>query len=159
MDLIDKIIKIGLIVLCTQSYGFGQTTFEYVYDNAGNRTTRTVVTLKSATIDTTLQVKGDSSNQNEQAIPPKNGQSSAIGNTTVTLYPNPTVGIIEVAVENEEPQNAVEIWLFDLKGLLLLHKNSSGLITEIDLLNQPAGSYIAKIIVNGKVTEWKIIKE
>jgi len=153
-----KWIILGLMIFCLKQ-GYSQTTFEYVYDAAGNRTSRAVVILKSATIDTTLHAEGDSVNQNESVIPRKNGQSSVIGNTTVTLYPNPTVGIIEVAVENEEPQNTVEIWLFDLKGLLLLHKNSSDLITEINLLNQSAGSYIAKIIVNGKVTEWKIIKE
>ena len=67
---------------------------QYEYDAVGNRVLRKVIQLRSAAGDTTLvsQEKGTSQQQSDFF-------SDNIGDLAVTVYPNPTSGVITVQFE------------------------------------------------------------
>ncbi|MGD9994224.1 MAG: T9SS type A sorting domain-containing protein [Salinivirgaceae bacterium] len=131
--------------------GFAQNTFGYTYDDVGNRTVRQVIVLKSATAYT-------SDNGEEQNIDQsgKNIHRNEIGDITVSLFPNPTAGFINIETNNTDVTGA--IYVYDQKGVLLINKTVQEK-TTIDLSGQVPGNYILKVIYGNKSSEWKIIKE
>jgi hypothetical protein len=62
-----------------------QTNYEFTYDACGNRLTRAVITLKSATTPDSIfaQIKDEI-------------QEDMIGLQKVRIYPNPTKGLIRI---------------------------------------------------------------
>ncbi len=127
----------------------------YSYDAAGNRTSRTIVFSKSGEIETT---SGDST----IVDPPENNEEelfNQLGDIQLTLYPNPTQGYIKINAENI-PTNAVcEILVYGPKGTLIIQQAWSSGASMVDLSSQPQGTYFVKFTANGKVTQWKVIKE
>ncbi len=132
-----------------------QKTFKYVYDNAGNRISRNIITLKSTIIDSTK----NETTQNNIDTSRKNRKTDVLGNVKLNLYPNPTSGKIMIELSNYSNENEAVILLFNIKGQLLFKKVLASSNTTINLSDRPQGIYIAKIILNEVVSEWKIIKE
>jgi len=148
-------LALAWVALLMPQSSMAQTTFEYTYDAAGNRTVRNILSLKAATIDTT----NTDMPPEKVDVTKKNMGTDILGDITLNLYPNPTVGKIEVTIENLATESKCEILVFDLKGGLLFNKKGISATSQIDLSSQPQGSYIIKILVDGNVSEWKIIKE
>ncbi|MDP2891411.1 MAG: T9SS type A sorting domain-containing protein [Bacteroidota bacterium] len=125
-----------------------QPKYGFTYDASGNRLTRAVVLLKSATICVdTLQVK--------QAEKPLNDQ---IGLQKTRIYPNPTKGLL--LIDFPELSNAEStISVFDPSGKLIVKKSAISNGNEVDLSAHPPGFYIMVIHIGQEKKEWKIIKE
>ena len=51
------------------------------------------------------------------------------------------------------------LYLFDLSGKLLISKKPANSSIPLDLTSYPLGTYILKIMLGDKTSEWKIIKE
>jgi len=115
---------------------------EFVYDNAGNRTTRQIVTLKSATLSDSVFVTKET-----------------IGEKKIKLYPNPTGGILTMDINNLEINEEVSIQVTDLSGHILLKEVQTCSNFKIDLTERPNGFYILTTIIGKERKEWKIIKE
>lgn len=126
--------------------GYTQTNFEFGYDAAGNRISRTIV-LKSAIIQ-----DGLTASQLENPIEEK------IGFATTRIYPNPTKGLLHLEISSENNQEA-SFTVHDINGKLIIQKDAFLYNADINLSPNPAGIYILRVFIGNDSKEWKVIKE
>ncbi|PKP11436.1 MAG: hypothetical protein CVU09_03990 [Bacteroidetes bacterium HGW-Bacteroidetes-4] len=150
------ILKILLVI---PFFAFNQTTISYQYDDYGNREYRTISLNKSAdiSIDSVGSTFSDDSNSTENKNL-KEFYEDLIGDVEIKLFPNPTTSTIYLEIENAESING-EYILVDSKGAVLKQNSDIQLSQQIDLRSFTNGIYFLKIQINGKTTEWKIIKQ
>jgi hypothetical protein len=119
--------------------------YYYTYDAAGNRITRicTIPIGKSRAKDSTQ----------------KKEYKDAIANHDITIYPNPTKGMLTIKVTNVTQSINAQISVCDLNGITVFTKAALNPENEIDLSSLPNGFYFMNIIIDGKSVKWKIIKE
>lgn len=117
----------------------------YEYDNAGNRTYRKIITLTKSAVVT-----------NDTLPKPV---TEMLDNLEVNIYPNPTKGQLNVAVSGLADNESGTISIYNTQGQLILKENASSSLTELNISEQPTGTYIMKIIVGRKGSTWKIIKQ
>jgi hypothetical protein len=132
--------------------GYSQTLHEYGYgyDASGNRTSRVI--LKSA------HLPADSLSLAKIEAQKQKNLEEVFEKKQITIYPNPTKGFITVEISLTAEDNA-RIAVFDIRGSLLVEYKNVGSRTNIDLSNEPAGTYLMKIFIGNKPTTWKIIKQ
>ncbi|NCA86834.1 MAG: T9SS type A sorting domain-containing protein [Clostridia bacterium] len=128
---------------------------EFAYDAAGNRYQREVINLKSTAADTTQQLKESYGQQAADSVEYK----SSIGSRQVTIFPNPTRGLLTIAMEIPDDDSPVKLELFSLEGESILQQTIRQPKITLDLSGQPAGSYILSISLAGSHRSWKVIKE
>jgi len=124
--------------------GYSQNNFEFGYDNAGNRTSRAIVTLKSA--------------NTQDGLTALNPIEEKIGFATTRIYPNPTKGLLHLEISGESAQEA-SCTVHDINGKLILKNDSFQNQTDINLSSHPAGIYILRVFIGTDSKEWKVIKE
>lgn len=122
-----------------------QNTIAFAYDAAGNRIQRSIVIPATR-----------SASQVEDSIPPVT--DTALGNT-VSIYPNPTKGLLKVDIENFKEEQQGSIVIYDMKGQAIVSHRKVFAANELDITNTSAGNYILRITLDNKTTEWKIIKQ
>ena len=127
---------------------------QYTYDAIGRRTSRNAIVLKSASYISTLDSAGL-----EQAFVPGETYEENMGNQKVIIYPNPTQGQLLVEIQGYEKETNTALYLFDLSGKLLISKKPANSSMPLDLSGYPLGTYVLKIMLGDKTSEWKIIKE
>ncbi|HEY5499283.1 MAG TPA: T9SS type A sorting domain-containing protein [Bacteroidales bacterium] len=117
---------------------------KYDYDAAGNRITRKClsVTLRSATapIDSS-EVEG------------------GLNELKVTIYPNPTKGVIVAGLSTFNPKASISYILYTADGKKIQQLNAESDRTPIDLSNYTPGIYLLKVVADKKNLEFKIIKQ
>lgn len=119
---------------------------KYTYDNAGNRLTRQK--------EIVVQTRGALSDEEEPSV-----YEEELSETKVTIYPNPTKGVLKVDISGVEKFENARISLYDLTGKLLQQWGDISQSNEIDLSERTPGMYIMQIVYNGNASSWKIIKE
>lgn len=119
---------------------------KYTYDNAGNRLTRQK--------EIVVQTRGALSDEEEPSV-----YEEELSETKVTIYPNPTRGMLKVDISGVEKFENARISLYDLTGKLLQQWAGISQSNEIDLSERTSGMYIMQVAYNGKISSWKIIKE
>jgi len=125
----------------------GQSPSNYIkydYDAAGNRISRRClsVTLRSATAPMdSSEVEG------------------ALNELKVTIYPNPTRGVIVAGLSTFSPNTSITYILFTADGRKLQQLNAESDRTPIDLSNYTPGVYLLKVVADKKNLEFKIIKQ
>lgn len=119
---------------------------KYTYDNAGNRLTRQK--------EIVVQTRGALSDEEEPSV-----YEEELSETKVTIYPNPTRGMLKVDILGVEKFENARISLYDLTGKLLQQWAGISQSNEIDLSERTPGMYIMQVAYNGKISSWKIIKE
>ena len=119
---------------------------KYTYDNAGNRLTRQK--------EIVVQTSGALSDEEEPSV-----YEEELSETKVTIYPNPTRGMLKVDISGVEKFENARISLYDLTGKLLQQWAGISQSNEIDLSERTPGMYIMQVAYNGKISSWKIIKE
>ena len=138
-----------LVAVLFSEIAYGQTTYEFTYDASGNRLTRSVISLRSATIHP------DSlhSKQTEKPLDDK------VGLQKTRIYPNPTQGLLRIDLPELSEQEAI-IRLHDSNGKLIIQQAAVELNNELNLTAYATGIYILTIqIGKNDRKEWKIIKE
>jgi hypothetical protein len=89
---------------------------------------------------------------------PQEIYTDALAQTLITIYPNPTRGLLTVNIY-ELPQHAASsLTLFDMQGRVIIQQQSLVDENKLDISAQPAGTYIMRIEIGGEVVSWKIIK-
>ena len=142
-----------LIIGCSVN---SQTSVHYTYDNAGNRTSRTVSvgggSQKSLSIydPNTGKVKDE---KNLKSLEEK------LGDMTITVYPNPNRGQMVVKVENLPAGAATELKVYNTAGKLVFSKKPLLPYTDVDITGAPPGTYIMKIFIGKDESVWKVIKK
>jgi hypothetical protein len=120
----------------------------YHYDENGNRDTRTLVELKS----TNSSSKNQSSGKDTCYI-------DSMGDLKITIFPNPTEGVLKIKIENLKANVNSQILVYDFSGKLIEAHND---LNETNILNFSEfsnGTYIVRILIGDQISEWKIIKE
>ncbi len=149
-------ITVALLLLSLYGESKAQqpiTTFEYVYDNAGNRVVRRIIYLKS----TTINDKKESEDTDNSDVSKKDGGFDKMGDIELSLYPNPTSDKVIVDIKGFNNSNG-KIYVYDMKGNILFNQPlNSG--SSIDFSSLPQGIYIVKILYENELKEWKIIRE
>ena len=168
-------IVIALIMVFPLMLTAQSEAVTYGYDNAGNRIYRDVIVLMIAEEkDSTLQeellntndilANDNSSNSNNNSATKEESStptihSKELDGVKLELYPNPTTGSIVVNVPNFEEVNQGLIRVSDLTGKLLIEEKVTSSSTNIDLSPYKDGSYILFLNINGKINEWKVVKQ
>ena len=137
-----------MIGLCMWSVMFanGQTlSYEYDYDNAGNRTRSTIVQLN----------RDGCENHHEQYLNPL---TDVIDNgLTMTLFPNPAKESIRFETSGENKIGA--FILSDAAGRIIKKGSCEDQSLTLDLSGQHEGIYLLEVIVKEKPYIYKIIKQ
>lgn len=143
------IFVLFLFTLLASGAAYAQTSYQYTYDNSGNRLTRAVILLKSATLPT------DSLTAKELKKP----IDDQVGLQKTRIYPNPTKGLLRIDLPSLTEQEAI-IRLHDQSGRLIIQQPAVEMNNELNLSSYPSGIYIMSIQIGQKDRkEWKIIKE
>ena len=135
-----KLLIIPLVLGCLT---VNAVKISYAYDASGNRIKREIVMSpnkapKSADIAEFTDI---------------------LAEKTVRISPNPTKGDLKITVSNYEISDNVSVYLFSLSGQMITQLSFTEESASIDITGQPHGLYLMKVIINGKETIWKIIKE
>jgi hypothetical protein len=158
-----KKLILSIICLIAGLGLLGQTVdyIEFTYDAAGNRTERHVIYLRS---------QEDSKSQ-EIENPVKNAVSThqtgnvdviykeLLGEQEVGIFPNPTKGEITIEITNLQQTAPAKLEVFSLAGESVFSENRLQNKTVVDLSKLPPGTYVLKILLDSKLSTWKIIKE
>lgn len=137
-----------LVAVLFSANAHAQTNYGFTYDASGNRLTRAVILLKSATIPgDTLQAKKAEKMLEDQ-----------IGLQKTRIYPNPTKGMLRVDFPELTDQGAT-IRVYDPSGRLIVQKPAISIGNDVDLSAHSPGFYIMVIHIGQEKKEWKIIKE
>jgi hypothetical protein len=148
-----SVIFFFFIVCCLPGICYSQTIdYTYGYDASGNRISRTFIYKRSAIIPKDTLYSANPKTKESAAV------NEMIGNTGITIYPNPTRGLLTVNIPLTE-NDIARVSLYDLQGKLLMDYKNSGTTTEIDLAGLPTGVYLLRIFLNGQPATWKIIKQ
>jgi YD repeat-containing protein len=118
----------------------------YTYDAAGNRTARVINMTKSATVNNaeTAEVQPSTDLLQEQSI---------------TIYPNPTKGILSVSVPTIDNNMKGEVSIIGIDGGELMRKPLTSSLMQLNISSQPSGIYLMRISIGTESVTWKIIKE
>jgi len=135
-----------LILFLCQLSAFSSNDLTFTYDASGNRISRTSAVERNAKI----------TDQNQQ-----NGfvTDSTLTNNVITIYPNPTAGHLAIDIKNLKETQKVSLLVLDLKGQVLMNKSGLSALTDLDITSYPSATYVLRIMIDKKDTEWKIIKK
>lgn len=132
------------ILLCCIGNLYGQNKIRYSYDNAGNRTKREIVLTRNEAMEDAGSVEPF---------------SDMISEHEIQIYPNPTEGDLNISISNVSYDNQISIALYDMNGKLIRKENTATERVNINISDAPNGIYIMQIMIDEKVTTWKIIKK
>lgn len=145
--------KLLLLAACA-FYGYGQAqTLKFTYDASGNQVKREIVTIGI----TSLQSSTEASEENTM-LP--NVNSTNINSTTIEIYPNPVVDLLNVEWPLEI--GITEVVLFDNNGRMLQLKKVSNNLDHLtfDLSSYASGMYYIRVFDASKQSRtFKIIKK
>ena len=112
-----------------------QQRIKYIYDSAGNRLTRQK--------EIVVQTRGALSDEEEPSV-----YEEELSETKVTIYPNPTRGMLKIDISGVEKFENARISLYDLTGKLLQQWAGISQSNEIDLSERTPGMYIMQVAYN-----------
>jgi len=137
-----------IVVTITVLYplGISAQTVSFEYDNAGNRVLRDVIYLQPTIVDT---------NNIKQAEVYK----EMLGETIVTISPNPNGGRFSVKMEGFDLENPPQMYLHSISGTMIYENRNASILTVIDISNRENGTYILSLVVGTERKTWKIIKQ
>ena len=142
-----KTLFIILGSLAAGSFSFAQQRVAFSYDAAGNRISRTVITLSRA-----MRAASDSLEENKV--------NHTLYACKVTVYPNPTEGEVNLSVSNGKEDAVSDVAVYDVSGTLLKTLQMEGNTSvSIDLSDYPDGIYLIDFHQEESVSYYKIIKK
>jgi len=153
-------IQICLTVLFISLISFmnGQNTDimkrEYGYNNAGNRIVRKEVFLPSPP-----KSPGHKSVSSESDTNFNDFYTDKLGDISLKIYPNPTTSVVKLQIEGIEGEITGMVHLYNLTGSEIGSQPIKSYQMEIDMSSYSTGTYLATVVVNGKTTYWKIVKQ
>jgi len=155
----------SIVFLCLSGINnAGAQGVSFGYDTSGNRINRTIVmkapefTPPQDSTETVIEDEEGVIASLQDIESPQEIYTDVLMETHITIYPNPTRGMLTVKF-SDLPQDAVSsITLFDMQGKIITQQQSLSDENRLDISAQPVGTYIMQITVGEEVTNWKIIK-
>ena len=146
-----KIFALITAILLTAS-AFGAKS-SYDYDKAGNRIKRWLVVEE---ITNTIEAEFRTREKAEDAGAEDEMRSDDV---SVSVYPNPTIGVVTVDIPVLDESGSNTLHLYDAKGETVLSRKRLMNSNTIDFMNTPSGVYILKLNLGGSEKSYKIIKK
>ena len=131
----------------------------YSIDASGNRTGRNVIALKSASVINTPPDSAGMETTFADLKPKLDSLKYTDLDQKIKIYPNPTKGQLQTELSGFDLTQKSGIYVYNSAGKLLQQKVPASPTDVIDLSAYTSGVYIMRIIVDDKVSEWKILKE
>lgn len=141
------IIVLAILFITAAPSLLSQTTtraYEFTYDASGNRRIR-----EHHPIYLRKGVDQEAEKEVTQKLP----------DHQIVIYPNPAKSYFDVKVSNLTKDSKTSINLIDLTGRSIFTQEGLGEVTTVDVSKHTNGVYFMQIIIDGHVTDWKIIKE
>ncbi|MDZ7743886.1 MAG: T9SS type A sorting domain-containing protein [Bacteroidota bacterium] len=154
-------MKSNKMILNDNCYFFIQVAYtqvNYTYDINGNRTLRNTVTLMSQPVHTTQQDTINILDEKDYLLLESDHQED-IGEQSITIYPNPTGGAFAVRVTNMPAALQRKMLLYSIGGNEIYRTEDFDELTVIDLSGKENGTYVLKILLGDKRSNWKIVKQ
>jgi hypothetical protein len=139
--------------------------YSFLYDEAGNCIQKYyTVVVQQAPSNTNnspdnLELVSQIDLVDKQDLAP---QIDEIGDVKISVFPNPTTGILNINSTSSSNGNFIEqsyqLVFLDLNGKVLLTKQISNADTQLDISAYPSGTYLLCIRFAGKQSAWRIIK-
>jgi len=164
----------SLLVVFLPMAGITGQSISYSYDANGNRTDRTLIAeeLRSNSVSfpvtdpAALPVKFlNSSSKGQEPSKKANAETNkenltlwSEGEVRVLIYPNPTKGILKIAINNMIQESDNEMRLYDLSGAELIIVRDFADYAEMDISRFRDGIYILRIRIGEKLFDFKVIK-
>lgn len=169
-----------IAILVFGIFNINAQDIQYSYDANGARIQRKVIVMITPMIqgnDTTVngdliantKTNGAGNTSTDQAkkraeeLKKKRAEDSVkyaqtLNNTTINIYPNPTVGQLNINFSDLSDLNQGSISVFDNTGRLISSNKVTSTQESVDISNEAKGNYIIMINLNGVIREWKVIK-
>ena len=128
----------------------------YDYDAAGNRVLRKVLEIfqtPPAPTDSLQFTNDDLRFTSEEPF-----FVETMNRVEIKIYPNPTAEKFTLEISQWESLQTGVFKLYSLTGQLLQDHPVHAAHTTISLANLPKGAYILNVHINGRMEEWKVIK-
>lgn len=141
-----KMLMIGFC-LCSVLFAKGQTvSYEFAYDDAGNRVRSTVIWLNNN--------RGGDSDPGQDPSPLT--ETMADG-ATMSFFPNPTTETIRFEVSDGKAIGHYA--LSDMSGRLVANGFCGQSTLTVNLSNRQGGMYVMELFVDGKKHVYKLVKQ
>lgn len=141
-----KRIYLNLTFLFLPLLTMAQSRIAYAYDASGNRIKREIIMqppkAKQQTFETEGQVFSDMLQEHD-----------------VKIYPNPTEGILKVSIFGIKDTDKYSLAIYTMQGARIMLDERQQYNFNVNISNQPAGTYLLRITINNQSTTWKIIKK
>jgi hypothetical protein len=176
---LQKVLEAGVYYVVSEGYGQNgvittsiegkMLSVEYVYDPAGNRIRRQLLSilLRSANVpEEKEKFRRTFSDKTEEDTEDRTIRVLDLeiiedpnSHERIVVSPNPTQGplVIEILAYSEQLQG--EIRLLNSAGKILIHKKILSALTDIDLSSYSQGAYLLYIQLNSETFTQKIIKK
>jgi hypothetical protein len=156
-----KILIIGLLAMASLNSLAQTTEIVYTYDDAGNRETRVYNVIPAqapaqAPAEEAIVDNTNANTKNEEVKPEV--YEDLLGEQQIKVFPNPTRGKLAIEIVNYNFNETGTIQVFDMGGRLVQNITKLNQTMEVDITNEPAGTYIMVIVIGKEKSEWKIIK-
>lgn len=136
-------------------------TFEY--DATGNRVNKIILfevlnPIKSESKSDINEISNDDKVFDE-SLASSDPFVDAIGERKILIYPNPTRGNLKVEFTGANGTEQPYVQLYSITGSLIYSSRATNNLVQVDLSDQPNGTYILNVIEGSLSTTWKIIKQ
>lgn len=162
-----------LVVFLPAASVTGQS-ISYSYDTNGNRTARTLTVEELRSNSVSFPVTDPATLPGKFLNSTSKGQEPAKeadiethkeditllseGEIRVLIYPNPTKGILKIAINHMIQESENEMRLYDLSGAELIIVRDFADYAEMDISRFRDGIYILRIRIGEKLFDFKVIK-
>ncbi|MDR2010640.1 MAG: T9SS type A sorting domain-containing protein [Bacteroidales bacterium] len=158
--------SIILIFIFACNIAHCQISFEYTYDNAGNRISRTVITLSETRMTDNDSINhrgiypgGEDIYSDITGIYDQNENTRmALEDVIIDIYPNPVQGELNLEVKGTGNFEKVFFEVVDLNGRMISNNRLKSSNASINFSGMQQGEYILRLFVNDSYREYKVIK-
>lgn len=144
-------IPLCLLLILSASALAQNTTVHFGYDANGNRISRS---LEIRRIQSDDFLAGEA---NMDSVPTLDGQQDCIGDSPISVFPNPTQGRFTIQQSGFTPISIVAS-LYTANGIMIERRILSGLREEFDLGERSAGVYFLQLSSGQEKQTWKVVK-
>jgi len=121
----------------------------YTYDASGNRIMRQTIILQSSLAAAASDSTGSKLN---------NRFAEKIDQIQINLFPNPTLGIVNINVTNAPEHSVIEYEILDLSGNILQRNRAENNKFSADFSSLPTGTYFISLRTGTSQSSWKVIR-
>jgi len=128
-----------------------EPAIEYTYDDAGNRTHREVIFIGEKKDN---NITGKTDNESDKLT-----WSDKIGSYGITIFPNPVKEYLTVEIGDIDNAPNARMELYSASGERIYEDQKLKSKNTVDFSGLKSGTYVLKIIIDNRVSTWKVVKE